>query len=262
MTVSLLTGTVLPGALFAAVLVSCQRDGAAGTDSASIAAHNSDQAATDVLKPNVPKRTLPRLELRDSTPDLLLTWVGDDGDFHVAESVASVPKAHRSQVRVVQTTEGAGTGSTIYVANLESSEADGTYPVSTMARSNWEALGASLRLARMEAFSPKARTEPPGKSDGPEATAPISAIVYGADWCKPCHQAEAYLKTLDVKVTKKNIEKSRAAQAEMREKLARIKRRGAGIPVIDIMGSLLVGFSKASLKQAVQAARRRVSQTE
>jgi hypothetical protein len=56
-------------------------------------------------------------------------------------------------------------------------------------------------------------------------------------------------------VTKKNIEESRAAQAEMQEKLARVNRNGGGIPVIDVMGKIFVGYSPGSLKQAVDAAR-------
>jgi glutaredoxin len=83
----------------------------------------------------------------------------------------------------------------------------------------------------------------------------VTAIVYGADWCKPCHEAERYLRSLGVAVTKKDIEESRAAQAEMREKLARVNRAGAGIPVIDVMGKIFVGYSPGPLKQAVDAAR-------
>jgi hypothetical protein len=56
-------------------------------------------------------------------------------------------------------------------------------------------------------------------------------------------------------VTKKNIEESRAAQAEMREKLSRVNRTGSGIPVIDVMGKIFVGYSPGPLKQAVDAAR-------
>ena len=66
---------------------------------------------------------------------------------------------------------------------------------------------------------------------------------------------ERYLKSLGVSVTKKNIEESRAAQAEMQQKLARANRSGSSIPVIDVMGRIFVGYSPGSLKQAVEAAR-------
>lgn len=230
-------------------------------DNSSVSADDavSKPAAVQAAKSGVPTQTLPGLELRDSTPDLLLTWVATDGEFHVTESITDVPTERRAQVRVVPMTKPVGTGATIYVANLTAATADGTYPVATMARSDWEALGAGKRSKRMEAFSPKALPKPSASPDKSPSAALVSAIIYGADWCKPCHQAEDYLKSLGVEVTKKNIEKSRAAQAEMREKLARIQRRSAGIPVIDVMGSLFVGFSKASLKQAVEAARQRIA---
>jgi glutaredoxin len=213
-----------------------------------------------------PTDALPELVVRDDSPNLLLTWVGDDGDFHVVERVDAVPAEHRKQVRVVSTTDdrgdpvAAGTSALVYVADLEDKRPDGTYTVTTLPRAEWEKLGADRRKARLEALAP-GRAPPAAAAEQPGATAPaetsttISAIVYGADWCKPCHDAERYLKSLGVSVTTKNIEESRAAQAEMQEKLARVNRHGAGIPVIDVMGKIFVGYSPGPLKQAVDAAR-------
>jgi glutaredoxin len=209
---------------------------------------------------------LPPLALSDDTANLLLTWVGDDGDFHVVEKVDAVPAEHRKQVRVVTTDQKAGTGAVIYVADLEQKRPDGTYPVTSLPRAEWEKLGADRRKTRLDALAPgHAPSSPPDPAQlnpaatpaaAPDApTGTISAIVYGADWCKPCHDAERYLKSLGVAVTKKNIEESRAAQAEMREKLSRVNRTGSGIPVIDVMGKIFVGYSPGPLKQAVDAAR-------
>lgn len=201
---------------------------------------------------------LPPLELTDDTPNLLLTWLGEEGDFHVAETIDAIPPERRRQVRVVVTDRGAGTGQLVYVADLGAKQADGAYPITTLPRSEWEKLGADLRKTRMEALAPgQPRGEdPPAGSESPEALGgAISAIVYGADWCKPCHDAERYLKSLGVAVTKKNIEKSRAANAEMQGKLVRANRAGASIPVIDVMGTILVGYSPGPLKQAVDAAK-------
>jgi len=208
----------------------------------------------------LPGETLPAFELRDETSNLLLTWVGPDGDFHVVEKIDDVPADHRQQVRVVQTSEAVGTSALVYVANLGERRPDGTYAVTTLPRSEWEKIGADRRKTRIEALAPgqappAADPTQPTVGASPEASAAISAIVYGADWCKPCHDAERYLKSLGVSVTKKNIEESRAAQAEMQEKLARVHRTGAGIPVIDVMGKIFVGYSPGSLKQAVDAAR-------
>ncbi len=213
--------------------------------------------------------SLPELQLTDETPNLLLTWISEDGDFHVAESIAQVPEGRRAQVRVVRTDQAEGSGATVYVADLTVKRPDGSYAVSTLPRAEWEKLGAELRKTRMEALAPRNAGAGGGGAMAPEAMTPeavapeaaadsggaVTAIVYGADWCKPCHDAERYLKSLGVTVTKKDIEESRAAQAEMQQKLTRANRMGASIPVIDVMGKIFVGYNPSSLRQAVEAAR-------
>jgi glutaredoxin len=202
---------------------------------------------------------LPPLALDDATQGMLLTWADEQGDFHVAEGIEQVPAERRDKVRVVLRDKSDGTGELVYVADLRAKQ-DGHYPVSVVSRSEWEEVGAAKRKVRMEALAPGAKppeapalVPPEGGTLAPGAA--VSAIIYGADWCKPCHDAERYLKGLGVQVTKKNIEQSQAAAAEMQAKLARIKRGGASIPVIDVMGQLFVGYNPNVLKHAVETAR-------
>jgi glutaredoxin len=216
-------------------------------------------------KPNA----LPELEVKADTPNLLLTWIDDKGDFHVAQKPADVPTEGRATVRVVVTNREEGTGALVYVANLDETNATGAYRLKTMPRAEWEELGASKRKARLEALAPSAMpsagaapgTEPPdGKPAGaqPAAKAPatgVVVIIYGAEWCKPCHDAERYLKQRGATVIKKNIDDNEVAAEEMQKKLARAGRSGASIPVIDIMGQIQVGFSPAALEQALATAR-------
>jgi glutaredoxin len=213
--------------------------------------------------------TLPPLEVKADTPNLLLTWIDDKGDFHVAQKPADVPTEGRGTVRVVVTTREEGTGKLVYVANLDETTATGAYRLKTMPRAEWEELGASKRKARLEALAPSAlpsAAPPPGAGDTPDTQKPgvagakapangVVAIIYGADWCKPCHDAERYLKQRGATVIKKNIEENEVAADEMQKKLARAGRAGASIPVIDIMGQIQVGFSPAALEQALAAAR-------
>jgi glutaredoxin len=134
--------------------------------------------------------------------------------------------------------------------------------VKTFTRAQWDELGASRRKARLEALAPSVVPPPaasapsapgaPGAPKGPLSK--VVAVIYGADWCKPCHQAADYLKGRGVTVIEKNIEESESAQAEMRQKLERAGRGGASIPVIDVMGQILVGYSPSALDRAVQAA--------
>lgn len=221
----------------------------------------------DVVTDSPEANELPPLEVRDETPDVLLTWIDDKGDFHVVQKPEDVPPEGRERVRVVVTTKSEGAGRLVYIANLTQKTADGTYPVQTMTRAQWNELGADRRKVRMEAVEkelPKDLADKPASESSPtELTeadkalnGKVRAVVYGADWCKPCHDAEAYLKKLGVNVTKKDIEESRAARAEMQQKLANAGRMGASIPVIDVGGKLLVGFSRAAVQAAVVAARK------
>ena len=208
---------------------------------------------------------LPPLEIKDDTANLLLTWVDDKGDFHVVQKPPDVPKEGREQVRVVLTTREAGTGKLVYVSNLKEVTPTGSYRVKTMTRAAWDELGASKRKARLEALAPSAV---PAGSDSAAASAAapaapgapkkaasgIVATIYGASWCKPCHDAERYLKQRGVTVIHKDIEENAVAAAEMRQKLDRAGRSGSSIPVIDLMGQMLVGFNPMALDQAIEAA--------
>jgi glutaredoxin len=233
------------------VVGACHRNGASGTSP-------NGSASADVP-------TLPPLVLKDDTANVLLTWLDEHGDFHVVEHVADVPEAGRAAVRVVITDRTDGTGESIYVADLRTKGTDSAYQVKAMARAEWDELGASKRKARLEALAPRAAPLPGSSAGASEGPAPggatptahgdVSAIIYGASWCNPCHQAQALLESLGVKVTKKDIEASDAAQREMQEKLRRIHKQGGSIPVIDVMGQIFVGYSEGALRAAVAKAR-------
>ena len=227
----------------------CQNGGAAPAASAS-----AGEAA--------PK--LPKLSVRDDSQNLLLTWVDEQGDFHVVQNVKDVPEASRKQVRVVDTKVRAGTGEWVYVANLTDKKASGEYALKSMPRSAWDEIGAKRRKSRLEALAPSATASAEPRAEGsasstPVAKAPavgVNAIVYGADWCKPCHAAETYLRQRGVHVVKKDIEGSAAARAEMQKKLDRAGMGGAQIPIIDVMGQLLIGYSPSALDRAIDNARK------
>jgi glutaredoxin len=218
------------------------------------------ESDTDTAAPK--SKELPALAVKADTPNLLLTWIDDQGDFHVVEKPDQVPAVARKTVRVVVTTKEAGTSELIYVANLNETKPDGTYRVTSMTRAAWDELGAARRKSRLEALAPPtgAPTQPsasagPGNALRPPGAA-VVVIIYGASWCKPCHDAERYLKQKGgVNVVMKDIEASEVAASEMKRKLERAGMPGASIPVIDVMGRILVGFSRSSLDSAIDAAR-------
>jgi len=76
-------------------------------------------------------------------------------------------------------------------------------------------------------------------------------IIYGASWCGPCHQAADYLRKKGVPYVLKDIEEDANAGREMRAKLNNAGMRAGSIPVIDVRGKLLVGFSAQAVDEAL-----------
>ncbi len=209
-------------------------------------APEGDSSPTSSASVEAPSGFAP-FSFADDTGGLLLTWVDEQGDFHVTQKTADVPAPSRQTVRVVLSSQPAGSVDTVFVTNLDQKGNDGRYAVRTMPRAAWDELGAARRKERMDRLAPPAPSValPNG---------PLAAVIYGADWCKPCHAAEAYLKERGLDVTKKDIEENDAARAEMKAKLTTAGLSGSNIPVIDVAGTLLVGFSPSALDAAIRRA--------
>src|SRR5689334_11956254 len=71
--------SICAAASFAVLVAGCHRKGGA--------TESSSGASSGEAKP------LPPLALKDDTPNALLTWVDDHGNFHVVEHTADVPDA-------------------------------------------------------------------------------------------------------------------------------------------------------------------------
>lgn len=200
---------------------------------------------------------LPPLELRDDTKQLLLTWIDDKGDFHVVRHPAAVPGSAKSQVRVVVTTQRAGTLGSVYVANLTAKQQDGSYPVRTMSRAEWNELGASKRAVRLEARERSA--EPDAKA--PREQAPeqatgskVAVVLYGADWCPACRKARRFLESHDIPFLEKDVDESDLVKRELQQKLSRAGLPPTtSIPVLDVRGEILVGFDPAAVAKALDS---------
>lgn len=63
--------------------------------------------------------------------------------------------------------------------------------------------------------------------------------VYSTTWCAFCHAAKQYFDKLGVKYKDIDIEKDATAAQEMVEKTGQM-----GIPVIDIDGTVIIGFDR------------------
>lgn len=72
-------------------------------------------------------------------------------------------------------------------------------------------------------------------------------IIYSADWCAFCHAAKQYFDQKGVKYTEKNVEKDPAAGLEAVDKSGQ-----RGIPVIDIDGTIILGFDRPKIDFALK----------
>jgi glutaredoxin len=225
-----------------------------------LGAASCTKKADDGTIPRAPIE-LPALTIRDDTPNLLLTWVDEAGAAHVELHPADVPAAGRGLVRVVVTDREEGTKSAFYVVDLTKKRDDGSYLARTLSRREWEDELERRRAGHLAALAPPpvaqlngdagSPTNPP--QAGPDRGA-TEVVIYGAAWCKPCHQAADFLKKKRVPYVMKDIEEDAGALAEMQGKLAKTGQHGGSIPVIDVRGQVLVGFSPGAIERALATA--------
>ncbi len=208
----------------------------------------------------------PGLTVKDSSEGLLLTWVDDKGDFHVEQKVSDVPMMGRDAVRVVDPSKDEGTHEgKVFVVDLRQAKADGTYPVTTMSRGDFEKIAEDRREKRGPTLATAASALASGSASSSAPSDPqhggqgltgtgegrSTVIIYGAEWCGACHEAAAYLRRKGIPYIEKDIEKDPQAAREMQSKLKNAGMRTGSIPVIDVRGKVMVGFNPASVDEAL-----------
>ncbi len=80
------------------------------------------------------------------------------------------------------------------------------------------------------------------------ATTKPSVTIYSATWCAFCHAAKDYLDKKGVTYTDLDIEKDPANAQAVVEKSGQL-----GIPVLDINGTIIVGFDRPKIDAALGA---------
>ena len=81
--------------------------------------------------------------------------------------------------------------------------------------------------------------------------------IYVTSWCPKCKAAKSYLVAKRVAFVEKDIEADPGASEELRHKLAAAGKPAQGnslpIPVFDVRGRVLIGFSPESYDRALAA---------
>ena len=74
----------------------------------------------------------------------------------------------------------------------------------------------------------------------------MTVKVYSTTSCPWCHKAKDYLKSLKVQFEDINVGEDQDAANEMVEKSGQM-----GVPVLDVNGTIIVGFDRAAIDKAL-----------
>jgi glutaredoxin len=107
--------------------------------------------------------------------------------------------------------------------------------------------------------APNAITTPKGNSPKPKSViteekrpySSIRVVMYKTSWCGYCRKAREYLESLRVNLVEYDVEKDRS----MGEEMLRKSGGARGVPLIDVEGIILHGYSPSAIKDAVEKRR-------
>ena len=74
----------------------------------------------------------------------------------------------------------------------------------------------------------------------------MSVIVYSTPTCPYCHKAKDYLKEKGVEFEDVDVAADQARAQEMVQKSGQM-----GVPVLDVNGSIIIGFDQAKIDEAL-----------
>lgn len=86
------------------------------------------------------------------------------------------------------------------------------------------------------------------QADADRSYGEITVVMYMTDWCPYCVKAREYIKSLGVRLVEYNVERD---PAKARERTAKSGGRKS-VPVIDVEGIIIPGYSPQAIKAAVE----------
>lgn len=204
-------------------------------------------------KPPAPDRTAPTADpaasdaavtavLPADAADAILTFAGDRGIFKDTNKPAEVPDEAKGFVRVTLLNGPEPPPGRVWVTNLRTPEADGSFKLVTEQRGLFEEVATGQ--GRSSHVELPAGLEPPMP-----APREADVIVYKTDWCGVCKQLTGYLDRKGIKYVAKDIEKDSAAAGELQAKSKEKGFKMGSVPVVDVRGEIMVGFDRARLEK-------------
>lgn len=181
----------------------------------------------------------PPFAVRGSAEGLLLTWFDEEG-AHTAGNRAAVPAERRAEVRVdsLDVAPEDRDPDHVFVADLRTADEAGDYTVRRLTRDAFE--------ARVQGFIAAARGETGSASTGADV------IIYGAEWCHACSEAQAFLRARNIPFVERDIEHDPGAREEMSRRAAQAGIPSTSIPIIDFRGTMIQGFDRDAIERAIR----------
>lgn len=177
--------------------------------------------------------------VRGSAEGLLLTWFDEEG-AHTAGNRAAIPAERRGEVRVdsLEVAPEERDPDHVFVADLRTADEDGNYTVRRLTRDAFE--------ARVSGFIAAARGETGTASTGADV------VIYGAEWCHACSEAQAFLRARNIPFVERDIERDAGAREEMSRRAAQAGIPSTSIPIIDFRGTMIQGFDRDAIERAIR----------
>ena len=191
--------------------------------------------------PEAIRTELAAVGLNLATDAYSLTYAGDRGEFKDSTDPSVVPARARGLVRVNLLDGRRPPAGMSYVVNLDGPSAAGVHPLETIRLDMFEELALGRGLSSAVTL--------PGDLSAPPPPPARDVVVYKTDWCGVCKQLTAYLDKKGVPYVTRDIEKDVGAAAELRAKAEKAGVATGSVPVIDVKGSLMVGFDRERLEQ-------------
>jgi glutaredoxin len=204
------------------------------------ACHSKPSEATKAAKPGHEDESakVPEVRVEADGGPYLFSYYDKDGKLHDADALGAIPKDSRRQVLVrdlSRTPSDLEADRYLYLADVRQPEPSDGYPTSVVSRYQFEAAGD---------------TAADTSGDDTDGGVSQEVIVYGTSWCGACKAARSHLKDKHIPFVEKDIEKEPVAAQELARKAKKAGLKLGGVPVIDVLGQLMMGYDPGSIDRA------------
>lgn len=205
--------------------------------SLAVACSRGGKGASDAgVDPAAP----PKLTLEKTRQDLIFSYVDADGRLRDVDAADKVPPERRKQVLVrdlSKSPEELHADKYVFIADLTREEG-GAYPYAVLSRYDVDRLVREGDLVPID--------------DSADDAGVRRVVLYGTSWCGACAQARGWLRQRGIPFVDKDVEKDDGAQREMARKMKRAGMQLGGVPVIDVMGKLVLGFDAGEIERLLK----------